>query len=93
MTRQILFKLVWEVLTEPLISLHIAPLDFHLFWSLQNVLNGKKFNSLEDGKMHLEQFFVKNINKIWEGGITKLPERWQKIMEQNSEYIVKQSSW
>ena len=63
MTRQILFKFVWEVLTEPLISLHIAPSDFHLFWSLQNFLNGKKFNSLEDGKMHLEQSFVKNIKK------------------------------
>ena len=64
MTRQILLKLGWEVLIEPLFSLHIAPLDFHLFWSLQNFLSGKNFNSLEDGKKHLEQFFVKNI-KFW----------------------------
>ena len=65
-TTQILLKLGWEVLIEPLFSLHIAPLDFHLFWSLQNFLSGKNFNSLEDVKKHLEEFFVKNIKNLGE---------------------------
>ena len=26
--------------------------------------------------------------KFWEDGIIKLPEKWQKIVEQNSEYVV-----
>ncbi|XP_060023970.1 constitutive coactivator of peroxisome proliferator-activated receptor gamma isoform X3 [Lagenorhynchus albirostris] len=67
MTRQKLLQLGWEVLIHPLYSPDIAPLDFHLFWSLQNSLNGKNFHSLEDCKRHLEQFFAqkdKNLGKM-----------------------------
>ena len=66
----------------------IAPWDFHLFQSLQNSLNGKKFSSLEDCKRHLEQFFAQKDKKFWEDGIMKLPEKWQKVVEQNGEYLV-----
>ena len=44
MTRQKLLQLDWKVLIHPLCSLDIAPLDFHLFQSLPNSLNGKKFS-------------------------------------------------
>ena len=67
MTRQSLLQFGWEVLIHPSYSPNIAPLDFHLFWSLPNSLNGKNFNSLEDYKRHLEQFFAqkdKNFGKI-----------------------------
>ena len=53
-TRQKLLQLSWEVL----INLLYSPLDFHLFQTLQNSLNGKNFNSLEEYKRHLEQFFA-----------------------------------
>ena len=56
-TRQKLLQLGWEVLIHLLYSPAIAPSGFHLYQSLQNSLNGKNFNSLEDCKRHLEQFF------------------------------------
>ena len=65
-----------------------SPSDFHLFRSLQNSLNGKNFSSLEDCKRYLEQFFAQKNKKFWEDGIMKLPEKWQKVVEQNGEYIV-----
>ena len=43
MTRQKLLYLGWEVLIHPPYSPDIALSDFHLFWSLQNSLNRKKF--------------------------------------------------
>ena len=89
MTRQKLLQLDWEVLIHPPYSPDIAPLDFRLFWSLQNSLNGKNFNSLEDCKRHLEQFFAQKGKKFWEDGIVKLPEKWQKVVEQEGEYIFK----
>ena len=52
------------------------------------LLMEKNFNSLEDCKRHLEQFFPQKDKKFWEEGIMKLPERWQKVVEQNSAYIV-----
>ena len=85
MTRQNLLQFGREV---PPYSPDIAPSDFHLFQSLQNSLNGKNFNSLEDCKRHLEQFFAQKDKKFWEDGIMKLPEKWQKVVEQKDEYIV-----
>ena len=48
----------------------------------------KNFNSLEDCKRHLDQFFTQKDKKFWEDGIMKLPEKWQKVVEQNGEYVV-----
>ena len=89
MTRQKLLQLGWEVLIQPLYSPDIALSDFHLLWSLQNSLSGKNFNSLEDCKRHPEQFFAQKDKKFWEGGIMKLPEKWQKVVEQKGEYVVR----
>ena len=88
MTRQKLLKLGWEVLIHLPYSPDIASLDFHLFRSLQNSLNGKNFNSLEDCKRHLKQFFAQKDKTLWEDGIMKLPEKWQKVVEQKGEYVV-----
>ena len=82
MTKQKLLQLGWEVLIHPLYSPDIAPLDSHLLWSLQNSFNGKNFYFLEDYKRHLEQFFAQKDKKFWEDGIMKLPEKWQKVVEQ-----------
>ena len=76
MTRQKLLQLGWEVLIHLPYSPDIAPSDFHLFWSLQSSLNAKNFNSLEDCKRNLEQFFAQKGKKFWEDGIMKLPEKW-----------------
>ena len=84
-----LLQLGWEVLIHPLYSPDTAPSDFHLFQSLQNSLNRKNFNSLEDCKRHLEQFFAQKDKKFWEDGIMKLSEKWQKVVEQKGEYIVR----
>ena len=44
--RVVASQLGWEVLIHPPYSLDIASLDFHLFRSSQNSLNGKYFHSL-----------------------------------------------
>ena len=89
MTRQKLLQLGWEVLIHLPYSPDIAPLDFHLFRSLQNSLNGKNVNSVEDCKRHLKQFFARKDKKFWENGIMKLPGKWQNVVEQKGEYIVR----
>ena len=73
MTRQNLLQLGWDILIHLLYSPDMAPSDFHLIRSLQNSPNGKNFNSLEDCKRHLEQFFAQKDKKFWEDGIVKLP--------------------
>ena len=74
MTRQKLLQLGWEFW---FICLIHQTLDFYLFWSLQNSLNGKNFNFLGGYKRHLKQFFAKKIKIFGEDGIVRLPEEWQ----------------
>ena len=75
MTRQKLLQLDWEVLIHQPYSLDISPSDIHLFQPLQNSLNGKNFNSLEDFKRYLEQFLDQKDKTFLEDGIMKLPEK------------------
>ena len=63
MTRQKLLQLGWKVLIHLLYSPDIAPLDFHLFQSLQYYFNGKNFNSLKDYTQQLGQFFAQKEEK------------------------------
>ena len=44
-------------------------------------------SSIEDSKRNLEQFFDQKDKKFGEDGIMKLLEKWQKVVEQNGEYI------
>ena len=80
MTRHKLLLLDWEVPVHPRYSPDITPLDFHLFWSLQNSLIRKNFTSLKDCKRYLGQFFAEKGKRLWENGIIKLPEKQQKVV-------------
>ena len=88
MTIQKLLELSWWVLIHWPYVPDIELSDVHLFHSLQNSLNGKKSNSLENYKRQLGQFFPQKGKKFWEDGIMKLSEKWQKIVEQNGKYTV-----
>ena len=75
MTRQKLLQLGGQVLVHLPYSPDVATLNFYLFWSLQNSLNGKKnVNFLKDYKRHLEQFFDQK-DKFCEDEIMKLPKK------------------
>ncbi|CAK9820384.1 Mariner Mos1 transposase [Anthophora quadrimaculata] len=62
--------------------------DFHLFRSTQNSLNGKIFNDADDVKSHLIQFFIGKNQKFYEHRIMTLPERWQKVIDKNGQYLI-----
>ena len=72
-TRTKLLELGWEVMSHPPYSPDLAPLDYLLFRSLLNFLNGKNFSNNDDLKSHLAEVFA----VFWQRGIMKLPERWQ----------------
>ena len=88
LARQKLLELGWDILPHPPYSPDLAPSDYYLFRSLQNFLDGKTFTSNEEVKNHLNQFFASKEQKFYERGIMLLPERWQKILDQNAQYII-----
>ena len=83
-----LLELGWEVMPHPPFSPDLAPSDYHLFCSLQNHLDVKTLYSNETVKNELIQFFVSKNQTFYESRITKLTERWQKVIEQNGQYII-----
>ena len=87
-THQKLLELGWDVLSHPPYSPDLTPSDYHLFRSMQNSLNGKIFNDADDVKSHLIQFFADKNQKFYEHGIMTLPERWQKVIEKDGQYLI-----
>ena len=90
-SRQTLRKLnslKWDVLTHPPYSSDIAPSDYHLFWSLQNHLNGEKIDSLDALKKVVSSFFKSKTCSFYDRGIPMLPECWKQIVENDGEYII-----
>ena len=87
-TRQKLAELGWEILSHPPYSPDLAPSDYHLFLSLQNSLQCKKFKNEEDIKEALVQFFASKDKKFFKNGIYKLPSRWQEVINNNGNYII-----
>jgi len=58
----------------PSYSPNLAPSDYHLFWSLQNSLNGVKLTSKEACENHLSQFFAQKSHKLYSDLIMVLPQ-------------------
>ena len=82
-TRTKLVELGWKVMSHPPYS----PGRAHLFRSLQNFLNGKNVSNNDDLKSHLAEFVAVKVQKFYQRGIIKLPERWLKVIEQKGRYL------
>ncbi|GFU16048.1 histone-lysine N-methyltransferase SETMAR [Trichonephila clavipes] len=87
-THQKLLHLEWDTMPHPPYSPDLVPSDYYLFRSHQNFLDGKTFTSNEEVKNHLDQFFASKDQKFYERGIMLLPERWQKVLDQNGQYVI-----
>jgi len=89
LTRQKLLQLRWVIMPHPLYSPNLTPSDYYLFRSLQNFISSKTFTSNEEVKNDLDQFFASKELKFYERGIMLLPERWQNVLDQNGQYVIK----
>ncbi|EZA62088.1 Histone-lysine N-methyltransferase SETMAR, partial [Ooceraea biroi] len=78
----------WEVMQHPPYSPDLAPSDYRLFRSLQNNLDGHRFNSVDDIQTYLKDFFAQKSRDFYKRGIMSLPERWQKVVDQDGQYIL-----
>ena len=87
-TREKLKELGWEVLPHPAYSPDLAPSDYHLFRSLQNHLDEKRFDNRDELQRDIEDFFASKPARFYEEGIMQLPDRWRQVVDMNGTYIV-----
>ena len=66
----------------------LDPSDYHLFRSLKNSVNCVKLALKEACENPLVQFFAQKSQKFYSDGIVILLEKWQKVIDQNSPYII-----
>ena len=70
----------------PPYSLDLVPSDYHLFRSFQNFLDGKKLANKRAAENHVAKCFATKPQKFYTDGIMKLPEKWQKVNDNNGTY-------
>lgn len=86
MTKKKLEELDWEVLPHAPYSPDKSPSDFHLFRSLKNWLKGRRFNSVNEVRMGIQEFFDSKDTEFYERGINNLMDRWEQIVAFNGDY-------
>jgi histone-lysine N-methyltransferase SETMAR len=87
MTQQKIQKLNWEILDHPPYSPDLAPSDYHLFRSLQNLLNNKKFESFEEVNDSILAYFESKPRSFYKAGIEKLVTRWETVIASSGNCI------
>lgn len=83
-----LYDFGWDVLPHPPYSPDLAPSDYHLFRALQQSLRGKKFQSSEGVKTHIDHFIESQKEDFWSNGLNNLPTRWRSVIERGGTYII-----
>ena len=65
----------WNIIPHPPYSPDIAPTDFHLFRSMQNVLDGKEFENDEEVKSAIFTFSASKPQSFFQNAISALVKR------------------
>uniref|UniRef100_A0A915D8E8 Uncharacterized protein n=1 Tax=Ditylenchus dipsaci TaxID=166011 RepID=A0A915D8E8_9BILA len=87
-THQKIAELGWELLPWAPNFPDAAPSDYHLFWPSKTSLRGMDFGRNSEG-LHdeIKEFVRLRPAGFFVGGISKLQERWEKIIEAEGNYF------
>jgi [histone H3]-lysine36 N-dimethyltransferase SETMAR len=76
-----------QCLRHPPYSPDLAPTDYHFFRNLDNILQGKTFNSDGAVQIAFKDFIDSRPNDFFSKGINELPMRWQKCKDNIGSYF------
>lgn len=79
----------FSLLQHPPYSPDLAPSDFHLFKHLKKALRGKHFQTPDELKLYVEQWFIALEPDFFSRGFDDLVTRWQKAVAVEGSYIEK----
>ena len=86
--QETILQLQWFVLQHPPYSPDLAPTYYQIFCALQNFLNGNIFKLEEQVRQTVEEFLEYKPTAFYTDGVHKLPEGWEKVIQNNGEYII-----
>ena len=76
-----------ELLLHPAYSPDLAPSDYCLFRSMSTFLRGRRFDKIEDIEKACRQYFASKSKEWYRGEISKLAERWSKVIHSRGQYF------
>jgi hypothetical protein len=77
----------FELLPNPAFSPDLESSDYYLFHSMAQFLHGKKFQSLADVEVAVEEIFASKNKEWFCQAFKKLIEKWAKTIEHEGLYI------
>ena len=79
----------WEQMDHPSYGPDLTPSDFHLFLHLKTFLGGKRFDNDDDLKDVVHKWLTKQAAGFYEEGTHKTVPRYDKCLDNGSEYVEK----
>ncbi len=89
LTQSLLNQLKWDVFLHLAYSLDLPPSNYHLIPSQKRDLGGRHFAMEEDLQCVVVEFFVKQDTEWYCVGIYKLISRYNKCLDERSDYVEK----
>ena len=78
----------WKIMVHTPYSPDLSPSDNHSFTALQCAIGNTEIENEEDAKSFLNNFIVSKPHDFWMKGIKTLPERWQKVIDNEGDYLL-----
>lgn len=76
-----------KVLPHPAYSPDIAPSDYHMFRSMAHFLRGRRFETLDNVEIGIQEFFASKSPDWYRRGIEDLARRWMSVIEWKGLYF------
>jgi histone-lysine N-methyltransferase SETMAR len=76
-----------ELLPHPAFSPDLGPSEYYLFRSMAQFLHGKKFQSVADVEVGVEEFFASEDKEWFYQAFKEMAEKWVKIIEHEGLYV------
>ena len=67
----------------------LAPSDYHLFGFVKNQMRGQHYEMNDALQTAVRQCLRAAGTEFYRKGIFKLPERWEKCVQRNGDYVEK----
>jgi GTP cyclohydrolase I len=79
--------MVWEVLPHPPYSPDLTPSDYYLFSIVKNQIRGQLYETNEALQTAVRQCLRAAGTEFYRKRILKLPERWEKCVQRDGDYV------